>query len=57
MDRSLIAYLLIALILVAAAAWLAYRLYHSQERTYRRRITREREDHAALMAEREPEEP
>jgi hypothetical protein len=41
MDRQLIAYLLIAVLVVIAAAAIFYSRYHSHERTYRRQRVRE----------------
>ena len=57
MERSLIAYAIIALLVLAAAGAIAYRIYYSRERTYQRRVTRERKAHDSRMARRAAEEP
>ena len=52
MDREFLAYLLIGLLLVGAATFLVFKLYHSHLRTYRRQRRREQVDYRRRMAER-----
>ena len=49
MDRQTLAYLLIALMAVAAAAFVAFKIYHSHERTYLRQSRRERSEYLKRM--------
>ena len=51
MDRQLIAYLIIAAMLVALTAFVAYKRYYSRERIYRRRTRQEQADYQRRMAE------
>lgn len=53
MDRHLIAYALIMLLLIGATVAIVYLLHHSRERTYRRRMSREREARAQRARERD----
>jgi hypothetical protein len=41
MDRQLVAYLIIFALALGLAAVIAYKVYHSHGRSYRRRIRRE----------------
>jgi len=50
MDRQIIAYLIIAALVAALIAWLAYRWYHGRDRSYRRRRAREQLAHKEAMA-------
>lgn len=52
MERHLIAYLLLASMALAVAAWLWFRHRYSPERSYRRRTKLESAAHARLMGER-----
>lgn len=52
MERLHIAYLLMALMVIAAGSGSAYRHYNSPERTYRRRLSREKAAHLTRMAAR-----
>ena len=56
MDRATIAYLIIAAVALAVATFVAFQLYYSRDRVYRRRKRREIADHDLLMAEREAED-
>ena len=51
MDRQLIAYLIIAAMLIALAAFVAFKRYYSRERIYQRRTRREQADYQRRMAE------
>jgi len=51
-ERHVIAYLLLALTVLAVAALLAFKRHHSRDRSYRRRLKRERVDHARTLGER-----
>lgn len=53
MERQLIAYLLLALLIGGAAAAFGYFRYHSHERTYLRRQLREQKAYAKLMADKD----
>ena len=52
MDHRTIAYLIIALCTVALGAAVAFNVYNSRARVYRRRRLREIAEHEAVMAER-----
>lgn len=52
MDRTLIAYLLVASVVLAAAAIIAFRTYYAPMRTYRRRQKRQTAEYEAEMAKR-----
>ena len=52
MERQIIAYLILALMLAGIAAFVSFKLYHSRERTYRRRTDREKAAYDRSMAER-----
>lgn len=49
MDRTLAAYLLLALLLAALAAIVAYQTHNSRDRRNRRQIEREKESYRKLM--------
>ncbi|MEN3749502.1 hypothetical protein TPR58_20170 [Sphingomonas sp. HF-S3] len=51
-PRLILAYALIVLMIVAVAGTIAYRIHHSHQRTYHRRLRREHR----LYADREPRE-
>ena len=53
MDRQLIAYLLIALLVAGGAALVGFRRYHSRERTIARDQKRTREAHDRRLADRD----
>lgn len=53
MQRVDIAYLLIALMVVGLAGTIVYFRYHSRERTYHRRLKRERVEYARRMEAKE----
>ena len=50
-DRLSLAYLMIAAVILTLAAIVAFKLYHSQDRTYRRRRLRSETAYEARMAE------
>jgi hypothetical protein len=52
-NRQLIAYLLIALLVAVAAAFVGFRLYHSRKRTIARQQKRTRADYDRRFADRE----
>jgi hypothetical protein len=52
MDRTLAAYLLLALLLAALAALVAYQRHNSRDRRNRRQAERERESYRKVMDER-----
>jgi hypothetical protein len=52
MEREYIAYLLIVAMMVAAVGGVFVARYHSDERTYRRRVKRESAAHSKLMSAR-----
>jgi len=49
-PRLIIAYSLILLLTLLAAGLVAYRVHHSHERTYRRRLRKERRAYEASQA-------
>lgn len=53
MDRSILAYLLLGALAGAVALFVAYRIFYSRNRVYRRRRAREEAAHNRLMAERD----
>lgn len=57
MERQHIAYLLIAVMLVAATAWVAYAWHNTRARKYARRKVRERAAQDDLMALKLTEQP
>ena len=52
MDRQLIAYLLILLTALAVAIVVSFKLYHSRDRSYRRRLKRERVEYDRMIDDR-----
>jgi hypothetical protein len=56
LDRHTIAYLIIALMVFAAAGAIAFKLYHSRERSYQRRLRRDEANYASRMADQTPED-
>lgn len=50
MQRTIIAYLLIAMMVAAASGWILYMRHHSRERSYHRRLKRERAEYERRMA-------
>ena len=52
MERQLIAYLMIALVVAGLAAIIAHNRYHSRRRTQRRQLQSEQEAYDRLMATR-----
>ena len=56
MERHTLAYLILAVIVVAIGGWAAFRWYHARERTYHRRQTRERRAYQELMGEKAADE-
>lgn len=53
MDRPLVAYLLIGLLVAAAATLAMFRLYHSRRRTMARQDKRTRAEYDRRLAERD----
>jgi hypothetical protein len=53
MDRPLIAYLLIGLLVAAAASLAMFRLYHSRKRTMARQHNRIRAEYDRRLADRD----
>jgi hypothetical protein len=51
MERLVIAYTLIGLMVLAVAALAAYAVYNGRDRAYRRRLSRERKAHAQRLKE------
>ncbi len=51
MDRQLIAYLIIAAMVAALAAFVAFKRYYSRERIYQRRMHQQESDYQRRMAE------
>ena len=50
MDRQTVGYLIIFALVAVLIGWLAYRRYHSRERSYHRRVAREQLAHKEAMA-------
>jgi Tfp pilus assembly protein PilV len=51
MDRQLIAYLIIVAMVLGLAGLIAYKVYHSRERSYRRRIRREQVEYQKRLVD------
>ena len=56
-TRLIIAYALMLLMLVLSAGFIAYRIYHSRDRSYRRRMRKEERAYAARILSDGPQSP
>lgn len=52
MERNILAYLILALLMAGVAAFVSFKLYHSRDRSYRRRTQPEKAHHDRLMEQR-----
>lgn len=52
MDRQILAYVLLAVLIVAVVAIAFYRRHHGHAQTYKRQEVREREEYRAASAKR-----
>ena len=53
MEREVLAYILLALLVVSVGAWIFWSWHHSHKRSNQRRMRRENAEHREVMAEKD----